>query len=129
MEYFLLSNCFYQEGMKNLEHIDVYLYNMYMDKIFKALADKNRRIIITLLKNKELSVNELLKYFDITQATLSNHLAILRKAELVNFKVAGKKRIYVLNENNFGRFIAELNKFIGFKEQNKISELIVRYSK
>ena len=100
-----------------------------MDKIFKALADKNRRIIITLLKKNELSVSELLLNFDITQATLSNHLSILKKADLVNCRVDGKRRIYFLNKNIFGEFIGELNKFIGFDEQKKISELIVRYSK
>ena len=67
----------------------------FMDKIFKALADINRRKIITLLNNQDLSVNELLKQFDnIGQSTLSNHLSILRKAKLVDFKILGKQRIY-----------------------------------
>jgi DNA-binding transcriptional ArsR family regulator len=34
-----------------------------MDKIFKAFADVNRRKILTFLKDKEYSVNELLANF------------------------------------------------------------------
>jgi DNA-binding transcriptional ArsR family regulator len=54
-----------------------------MDKIFKALSDKNRRKILALLKEKDRSVNEILQYFTITQASLSHHLDILKRAELV----------------------------------------------
>ena len=61
-----------------------------MDKIFKALADRNRRRILTLLNENEMSVNDMLKSFEIGQATLSNHLAVLRKADLVKSKVKGK---------------------------------------
>lgn len=82
-----------------------------MDKIFKALADKNRRKILTLLKNNELSVNEILTDLEITQATLSNHLAILKKAGLVKNKVNGKQRIYKINGKYFDAFVEELLKF------------------
>jgi DNA-binding transcriptional ArsR family regulator len=54
-----------------------------MDSIFKALADKNRRKILELLKQKDMSVSELLKHFKITQASLSHHLDILKRANLV----------------------------------------------
>ena len=54
-----------------------------MDSIYKALNDKNRRKILEILKDKDMSVNELLKNFDITQASLSHHLDILKRANLV----------------------------------------------
>lgn len=54
-----------------------------MDSIFKALADPQRRKIIQLLKQHDMHVNELLKHFDITQASLSHHLDILKRANLV----------------------------------------------
>jgi ArsR family transcriptional regulator len=98
-----------------------------MDKLFKALADKHRRMIVTLLKNKgEMSVNEILKYFDITQATLSSHLIVLKKANLVNFKIAGKKRIYTLNRELFLQFVSDLNKFIGLSVNKVADEVVVR---
>ncbi|MDR1944586.1 MAG: metalloregulator ArsR/SmtB family transcription factor [Candidatus Peribacteria bacterium] len=54
-----------------------------MDSIFKALSDKNRRKILELLKQKDMSVSEILKHFEITQASLSHHLDTLKRANLV----------------------------------------------
>jgi len=54
-----------------------------MDIVFKALSDKNRRQILELLKKKDMSVTELLTHFSITQASLSHHLDILKRANLV----------------------------------------------
>lgn len=88
-----------------------------MDKIFKAMADKNRRKILTLLKDKgQLGVSQLLKSFDISQGTLSTHLSILRKAGLVSCRVAGRQRIYTIETGVLESFIRELNKFSGFSE-------------
>jgi len=97
-----------------------------VDKIFKSLADTNRRKIITILKNGELTVNEILKYLEIRQATLSSHLAILRKAELVNFSIKGKQRIYKLNREMLISFVKKLNGFIDFEDTGVTDEIIVR---
>lgn len=82
-----------------------------MDKIFKALADVNRRKILTLLKKKDMSVSEILKYFQIGQATISSHLAILRKSNLVSVKKSERMRIYSINKAIFNKFVLEINKF------------------
>ena len=50
------------------------------DQIFKALSDANRREILRILREKEMSVSELLTHFSITQASLSHHLDILKRA-------------------------------------------------
>lgn len=51
---------------------------------FKALSDPVRRDILILLKNgKKLSVGEIASHFDISGATISYHLNLLKKAELV----------------------------------------------
>jgi DNA-binding transcriptional ArsR family regulator len=50
-----------------------------MEKVFKALSDNNRRKILELLKEKDMSVSELLKHFNITQASISHHLDILKQ--------------------------------------------------
>lgn len=96
-----------------------------MDKIFKALADLNRRKILTVLKNSEMNVSELLKYFDIGQATVSNHLSILKKAGLVNVRSNNKMRIYSINWDVFNKFVDEVNKFSGIKIAIK-DEIIMR---
>ena len=91
-----------------------------MDKIFKALADKNRRKILTLLKDRDKTVSELLKDFEIGQATLSSHLSVLRKAQLVDFKVDGKLRIYRLNKDLLFAFAENMRKFVGKLDESVI---------
>lgn len=50
---------------------------------FKALSDPVRREILVLLKNGSLSAGEIGSHFDMTGATISYHLGILKKADLV----------------------------------------------
>ena len=60
---------------------------------FKALGDPVRREILTLLKGGRLSAGEIGKHFDMTGATISYHLSILKKAELV-YETREKNFIY-----------------------------------
>lgn len=50
---------------------------------FKALSDPIRREILELLKRGQLSAGEIGSHFDMTGATISYHLSILKKAGLV----------------------------------------------
>lgn len=100
-----------------------------MDKIFKALADKNRRKILTLLKDNNLSVNELLVNFDIGQATLSNHLSILKKVKLVECEVVGKQRIYRINNELLVAFAENMRRFVGKMDKSIIEDIAIRGQK
>ena len=60
---------------------------------FKALSDPVRRDILTLLKKSSLSAGEIGSHFDVTGATISYHLSILKKADLV-FENKQKNFIY-----------------------------------
>lgn len=50
---------------------------------FKALSDPIRRDILQLLKGGRMSAGEIGSHFDMTGATISYHLSILKKADLV----------------------------------------------
>lgn len=50
---------------------------------FKALSDSVRRDILVLLKNGRMSAGEIGSHFNMTGATISYHLSILKKAELI----------------------------------------------
>lgn len=50
---------------------------------FKALSDPIRREILEMLKKRRMSAGEIVSHFDMTGATISYHLSILKKAELV----------------------------------------------
>ena len=64
---------------------------------FKALSDPVRRDILVLLKKGRLSAGEIGSHFDMTGATVSYHLKILKKADLVWEKKEKNFIFYELN--------------------------------
>ena len=64
---------------------------------FKALSDPIRREILEMLKKKRMSAGEIGSHFDMTGATISYHLSILKKAGLVR---ETKKKNFIYYELN-----------------------------
>ena len=64
------------------------------DKIFQALADPSRRAIFELLTRGEAAVKDLTARFDISQPAVSQHLATLKDAGLVNGRRDGRNVYY-----------------------------------
>jgi ArsR family transcriptional regulator len=64
----------------------------------KALADDTRQKIMNLLCCRWLSVNELVEQLNVSQPTVSHHLAILRAAGLVEVRPEGKQTFYTLDQ-------------------------------
>lgn len=60
---------------------------------FKALSDPVRREILVLLKKGRMSAGDIVSNFDMTGATISYHLSILKKAGLI-FEQKAKNFIY-----------------------------------
>ncbi len=60
---------------------------------FKALSDPVRREVLVLLKQDRLSAGEIGSHFDMTGATISYHLNVLKKAGLV-FETKYKNYVY-----------------------------------
>ena len=50
---------------------------------FKALSDPIRKEILMMLRDGSMSAGEIGSHFDMTGATISYHLGILKKADLV----------------------------------------------
>ena len=69
---------------------------MLQDTI-KALSDPTRRRILELLKKGPMPAGELGKEFDMTGATMSHHLSILKKAGLVQDQKKGTFVYYEIN--------------------------------
>ena len=65
---------------------------------FRNLANPLKIEIITALREKPMSVNELVEKLKIEQSKLSHALANLRFCNLVTTKQKGKQRIYSLNK-------------------------------
>lgn len=70
---------------------------MGFQESFKALSDPTRRQIVQLLKKEKLQAGEILEHFDMTGATISHHLSILKDAGLVTSEKRGKYIYYELN--------------------------------
>ena len=67
------------------------------DEFFQALSNPYRREIIKLLRWKNMSAGEIVAQFDIAQPTISRHLDVLKKAEIVTSERKGNQIIYSLN--------------------------------
>jgi DNA-binding transcriptional ArsR family regulator len=65
--------------------------------IFRAVSDPTRRALLELLRESERSVTELIGPFRMTQPAISQHLRILRDADLVRPRQVGRQRVYRLN--------------------------------
>jgi DNA-binding transcriptional ArsR family regulator len=63
-------------------------------KIFHALADPSRRAIFESLTRGEAAVKDLTARFDISQPAVSQHLATLKGAGLVNARRDGRRVYY-----------------------------------
>jgi DNA-binding transcriptional ArsR family regulator len=70
---------------------------MPMD-IFSAIADPTRRNIVEMLaSHDQLSATEIYGNFHVSNQAISQHLKILREANVVHVEKSAQKRIYRLN--------------------------------
>ena len=92
---------------------------MAFQDTFKALSDPVRRDILDLLKNGKLSAGEIGQKFEMTGATISYHLSILKKAELVR---ESKFKNFIYYEINTSVFEEIMLWFTQFKNSKLESE-------
>lgn len=60
--------------------------------VFQAIADPNRRAIISLLADKQLTLNSIAENFKISRPAVSKHIKILSECGLVTVKQKGRER-------------------------------------
>jgi DNA-binding transcriptional ArsR family regulator len=65
--------------------------------VFNAIAEPQRRVILTLLKDRELSVGGVAGELGLNQPATSKHLRVLREVGLVHVHQLGKQRVYGLD--------------------------------
>lgn len=76
---------------------------------FAALADPTRLRIFELIAQGEKNVGELVEQFTFKAPTISQHLKVLRQANLVTVRSVGQKRIYAVNQQELDHMQAWLN--------------------
>lgn len=78
---------------------------------FKALSDPVRREILELLRSGRLSAGEIGSRFDMTGATISYHLSVLKKADLVRESREKNFIYYELNTSVFEELMLWFSQF------------------
>ena len=71
------------------------------DAQLDALGDPTRRSIIQQLLEKPMAVGELARHFPVSRPAISQHLRVLKQANLVVDRPAGNRRVYQLNPEGF----------------------------
>ncbi len=77
--------------------------------LLKALANENRLMILCYLEGKELSVSELNESLDLSQSALSQHLAVLRRDNLVKTRRESQTIYYSLHGDRASTIISTLH--------------------
>ncbi|MBR3640449.1 MAG: winged helix-turn-helix transcriptional regulator [Oscillibacter sp.] len=92
---------------------------MAFAETFRALSDPARREILNLLKGGSMTAGELAAHFDMTAATVSYHLAQLKRAGLI-FESREKNYIhYALNASVLEEVLLWLKDLKGEREDEK----------
>jgi DNA-binding transcriptional ArsR family regulator len=69
---------------------------LQQNDVFHAIAHPARRTILVLLKRGDKPASELAEPFGVSFAAISQHLKVLKEAELVTERREGRQRIYRL---------------------------------
>ncbi len=91
--------------------------------VLKALADKTRLKIIYLLLEYDFCVGALAKNLGLSEATVSQHLKVLRKAGLVSGEKRGYYTHYDLNKPLFAEAAKALEEIASFAEERHACRL------
>lgn len=78
-----------------------------------ALGDPTRRAIVQLLLQGPASVSRLADGFPISRPAVSQHLRVLKQANLVTDQAVGARRVYQLNPQGFDSLRAYFDQFWG----------------
>ena len=84
------------------------------NKIFQALADPSRRAIFESLTSGEAAVKDLTARFHISQPAVSQHLAALKDAGLVNGRRDGRNVYYRVEPRGLKPLIDWVNHYRAF---------------
>jgi len=85
-------------------------------RIFKVLSVGTRVRIIDLLKHRSLCVNALARALDITPAAISQHLRVLRDAEIVTADRQGYFVHYRVNEKTLADWSKTVQNLLRVKD-------------
>ena len=91
---------------------------MGIQNTMRALADPIRREILALLKSGRMSAGEIAERFDVTGASISRHLSVLREADLIRDTREGKFIYYELTTSVLEEILLWVKNLKGDKDDD-----------
>jgi len=79
-----------------------------VDAALKAIAEPRRRAILRLVWDRELAAGEIASNFDVSRPAVSQHLRVLKDADLVSERRDGTRRLYLAKRDT----VADLRQFL-----------------
>lgn len=95
-------------------------------ELLKALSHPKRLEITQLLREKELTVSDMQDMLDLPQGNLSQHLQILRKAEVVKTKRNGKLIYYSIAHKNFIKASDLFREILIEKYKDEVADVVFK---
>jgi DNA-binding transcriptional ArsR family regulator len=81
---------------------------MCVDAALRALAEPRRRAILRLVWDRERAAGDIASHFDVTRPAVSQHLRVLKEADLVEERRDGTRRLYLAKRDT----VADLRRFL-----------------
>ncbi|WP_422487112.1 ArsR/SmtB family transcription factor [Gudongella sp. DL1XJH-153] len=94
-------------------------------EVLKALADKNRLLILDMLSCGDMCACDIMEGLELTQPTISHHMKILVKSGVVEGKKAGKWVNYSINHD----VVEDLSEYINYLTNQKEDCICYRKTK
>ena len=88
-----------------------------MSDVWSALSDSTRRQTLSLLKKQSMNAGDIAKHFNMTKPSISNHLSILKQADLVDSEKIGQNVIYSLRTSVIEDMLRTLSDLTGREEK------------
>ena len=92
---------------------------MGLQNTLRALADPIRREILNLLKRERMSAGDIVDHFDVTGASISRHLSVLKEADLIRDKREGKYIYYEINTSVLEEIMLWIGELKGVENEDK----------
>lgn len=92
---------------------------MGLQNTMRALADPIRREILNLLKREMMSAGDIVDHFDVTGASISRHLSVLKEADLIRDKREGKYIYYEINTSVLEEIMLWIGELKGVENEDK----------
>ncbi|MEX0380122.1 ArsR/SmtB family transcription factor [Leuconostoc sp. MS02] len=92
-----------------------------LEQIFKVLGNKQRLIILELLRERPYAVSEIIVRLGMEQSAVSHQLKVLREAQLVETKRKGREMLYCLSDSHILILLDNALKHVAHAFQHEIN--------